>query len=308
MFDRSASNLSAAILAVLLCIRLMSKSESCPYQSCAYSDTLKRVLSHIREFHDPVEIPSGFVTRLKLQQCSSCQMWFSKIAQHISFCKVRNTSSTSNGSFESQRSAARSSTSSCSSIPATDHSLSASVPPLPQLPSVNFSQVSAGTSPELLSTAWKYIQEISADTILHSHTPKTVQTIKPSLTARFIDCCAFALQRIKENPSNVAAWKLFLLIPRMVLTPQRGGKHGEREANSAYSKFLNGAWSDLLQLETSFEGSKKSIMTKEHAKRSAALRLVRCGELSKAARILTSNGLAPSSAETIKKLSSKHPK
>ena len=94
----------------------------------------------------------------------------------------------------------------------------------------------------------------------------------------------------------------------MLLTPQRGGKHGKREANSAYSKFLNGAWSDLLQLKTTFEGSKKIFMGKEHAKRSVALRLVRCGELSKTARILTSNGSAPSSAETIKKLSSKHPK
>ena len=138
------------------------------------------------------------MTRLKLQQ-RSCQMWFSKIGQHISFCKVRNASPTSNRSFESQRSAARSSTSSCSSIPATDQLLSVSVPPPPQLPSVDFSQVSAGTSPERLSTAWKYIRKISADTILHSHTPKTVQIIKPSLTARFIDCCTLLFSGSRKS-------------------------------------------------------------------------------------------------------------
>ena len=57
MFERLTSNVSAAILAALLCIRLMSKAESCPYQSSTYSNTLKRVISHIRYVHDPVEIP-----------------------------------------------------------------------------------------------------------------------------------------------------------------------------------------------------------------------------------------------------------
>ena len=39
-----------------------------------------------------------------------------------------------------------------------------------------------------------------------------------------------------------------------------------------------------------------------------ALRMVRCGELSKAACILTSSGLAPASDETVSKHRAKHPK
>ena len=41
--------------------------------------------------------------------------------------------------------------------------------------------------------------------------------------------------------------------------------------------------------------------------RAAALRLVRCGELARASRLLTSPGLAAATAETTKKLASKHP-
>ena len=49
----------------------------------------------------------------------------------------------------------------------------------------------------------------------------------------------------------------------------------------------------------------KSTKGNEEARRTAALRLVRCGELSRACRVLTSAGLAPSTAA--KKLTSKHP-
>ena len=45
----------------------------------------------------------------------------------------------------------------------------------------------------------------------------------------------------------------------------------------------------------------------EDQRRKAALRLVKCGELSRAARILTSHGLAPPLEESIQRLKAKHP-
>ena len=72
-----------------------------------------------------------------------------------------------------------------------------------------------------------------------------------------------------------------------------------------YQKFLSWNWSDLLQLNGST--SKKTPRCSDEARRAATLRLVRCGELSRASRLLTSKGLAPASEDTTAKLASKHP-
>ena len=71
-----------------------------------------------------------------------------------------------------------------------------------------------------------------------------------------------------------------------------------------YNKFLSGALKDLIHRD--LPPVQRDSVDSEAVHRSAALKLIRCGELSKAARILTSDGLALSSAETIGKLSSKH--
>ena len=92
----------------------------------------------------------------------------------------------------------------------------------------------------------------------------------------------------------------------MLLSPlARGGKHGLRDVKAAYHQFLSWNWSDLICLRASLP--RKSPTTGDNARKAAALRLVRCGELSRASRILTRNGLAPSTEDTARKLISKHP-
>ena len=64
-------------------------------------------------------------------------------------------------------------------------------------------------------------------------------------------------------------------------------------------------WEELLQLNIP-RSSKESKTSRNH-QRNSALRLVCYGELSRAARILCSKGLAPATQATVDKLTSKHP-
>ena len=50
-----------------------------------------------------------------------------------------------------------------------------------------------------------------------------------------------------KNQDNETAWKLFYLIPRMVLQANsRGGRSGLKEAKSVFDKFLEWKWEELL--------------------------------------------------------------
>ena len=80
----------------------------------------------------------------------------------------------------------------------------------------------------------------------------------------------------------------------------RGGKHGLRDVKAAYHQLFSWNWSDLICLQASL--LRKSPTTGDNARKAAALRLVRCGELSRVSRILTSNGLAPSTDDTGKEV------
>lgn len=136
--------------------------------------------------------------------------------------------------------------------------------------------------------------------------PITVRRIAPSLKSSFQYCCTVALERIESDPSDDNGWKLLLLIPRMLLqSNQHGGKLGIKEAKSLYHKFLDYQWEQLVQLEKPTRAKKSANGDLE--KRAAALRFVHCGELSRAARVLNSSGLAPETDETVSKLANKHP-
>ena len=85
---------------------------------------------------------------------------------------------------------------------------------------------------------------------------------------------------------------------------RRGGRLGVIEMRSVFQKFLSYRWEELLQLN---QRSKKSDRFPSDYQTKVALKLIRQGELSRAARMLTSNGLAPESEETVSKLKFKHP-
>ena len=93
----------------------------------------------------------------------------------------------------------------------------------------------------------------------------------------------------------------------MLLQPHaRGGKVGTREVKAIYNRFLQFHWHELIHLRG---GSNRSRSTSgPDQRKKAAMRLIQCGEMSRASQILTSQGLAPTTDDTVSKLSSKHPK
>ncbi len=92
----------------------------------------------------------------------------------------------------------------------------------------------------------------------------------------------------------------------MVLQPLgRGGKSKKREILLIYEKFLDYKWEELLQFNT--PDNKVLHQNQGSSRKNAATRLIRCGEISRAAKILTSPGLAPTSLDTRDKLTAKHP-
>jgi hypothetical protein len=93
-------------------------------------------------------------------------------------------------------------------------------------------------------------------------------------------------------------------------------RQGDRQTDNQVNRskchlFKSFQWNKLLSLyalstsSTSLSSRPRSN-ARETLKR-AALRLVRCGELSRAAKLLTSPGLAPASPEVASKLAAKHP-
>ena len=69
-------------------------------------------------------------------------------------------------------------------------------------------------------------------------------------------------------------------------------------------KSLDWQWDELLQVD---RPSQMAEIKRRDTRISAALKLVRCGESSRAARVLTSTKLSPPTQETARKLRSKHP-
>ena len=96
----------------------------------------------------------------------------------------------------------------------------------------------------------------------------------------------------------------------MLLSPtslHRGGKSGISHLKTIFRKFLAFKWDQLVQLDRLPAGKSHSNQAQTDQIKQAALRLVKCGELSRAARVLTSSGLAPVSEDTISRLANKHP-
>ena len=120
-------------------------------------------------------------------------------------------------------------------------------------------------------------------------------------------CCSVSLSKISEDPGYDGDWKLLMLLPRMIMRPHpRGGRSGIKEIKAIYHRFLGFHWQELIELRD-HSHSQQSNKKGEDQRRKAALRHVKYGELSKAARILTSHGLAPPSEKSIQRLRAKHP-
>ena len=101
------------------------------------------------------------------------------------------------------------------------------------------------------------------------------------------------------------AWKLFFLVPRMLLMPTlRGGDGGRRELNRRVRLFDAGEWTCLIaETRSRVLTEYRKPLPDESRNINRAEKLVAKGELSHAARELTSNEVAPGTPQTYAELS-----
>ena len=102
-------------------------------------------------------------------------------------------------------------------------------------------------------------------------------------------------------------WKLFLILPRMLLhRPPRGGLLGKEKLLARFEKFAAGQWTDLLRAsDLCSEQARRKGRRQESGfdKRvSRALHLVQLGELSSGRQALEGADLAPGTTATLNAL------
>ena len=185
----------------------MSRSESCPYQSCKVSGTAQRVLCRIRQVHDPNLLPADFIARVRLHQCSFCANWFLKLGQHSSQCRSRHQRSS-----QEQRERV-SFTPHCGNVEGnvSSQASSAGTQPTP-VSSTTFldSALSQNMNLDTETTAWKYIRDLTVEESCTSQScPNLVsrsQTIsayilpaKDSLGICLIHSCSARIMGIKTS-------------------------------------------------------------------------------------------------------------
>ena len=150
--------------------------------------------------------------------------------------------------------------------------------------------------------------------------PKFMQTVPVMLRGVFRSAMKLALQEIldgTEAESHVRAtrgWKLFLLLPRMLLfRPARGGLVPRKQLEARFKSFHDGRWIQLLN-EGAVSSEKSHTQSArrrrraqdddDEAKRAArALSLEQVGDLSAARQALKGASMAPRTSATLRALS-----
>lgn len=138
----------------------------------------------------------------------------------------------------------------------------------------------------------------------------------------FRRCCALPLSRVAANAEDVAAWRLFLLTPRLLLHHAQAG--GLREVHALRVRcqwYLAGEWEGLGEeyLAAAASCSPRSLTTPAapepaspvdellpDERRRRCLRFARVEKLSNAAQAMSSSPPAPVTAATLEALRDLH--
>ena len=167
------------------------------------------------------------------------------------------------------------------------------------------------------ATAWEWLDSVDLCEEWRAHVP-TFVSVPFCLRAPLRRAFRLSLSRLEtakiealdpNDPNVVRAWKLFFLIPRLLLHRSAGGgKSSRANLNERVRAFDRGDWEALLQQGLAGATEKVPISSRD-AEASArfradkACRQVRAGEASHARQTLTASNLAPGDGETLRQLS-----
>ena len=160
--------------------------------------------------------------------------------------------------------------------------------------------------PEGLGEAgWTWLRGLSVEECAVSDFPSLM--VPKGLWGLFTECVMVALRRMRVDTEDVEAYKLFFLLPRLVLQPvQQGVKQGVAQViKERCTRFLRGEWEGL---HADVPGDRRAVAEADEERvLRDAVRLVKAGQLGKAAKRLERAKLAPATEETLRKLEQLHP-
>ncbi|KAK3273068.1 hypothetical protein CYMTET_18671 [Cymbomonas tetramitiformis] len=163
-----------------------------------------------------------------------------------------------------------------------------------------------GDPDELGEAGWTWLRGLRVDECAVSDFPSLM--VPKKLWGLFTECVMVALRRMRVDTEDVEACKLFFLLPRLVLQPvQQGVKQGVAQViKERCARFLR-MW-EWEGLHAEVPGDQRAVAEagEERVLRDA-VRLVKAGQLGKAAKRLELAKLAPATEETLLKLERLHP-
>ncbi|KAK3245180.1 hypothetical protein CYMTET_45237 [Cymbomonas tetramitiformis] len=103
----------------------------------------------------------------------------------------------------------------------------------------------AGNPEGLGEAGWAWLRGLSIDECAVSDYPSLM--VPKRLRGLFTECAMVALRRMRVDTEDVDAYKLFFLLPRLILQPvQKGEKKGvARVIKERCARFLRGDWEEL---------------------------------------------------------------
>ncbi|KAK3258495.1 hypothetical protein CYMTET_32472 [Cymbomonas tetramitiformis] len=152
---------------------------------------------------------------------------------------------------------------------------------------------------------WTWLRGLSVDECAVSDFPSLM--VPKKLWGLFTECVMVALRRMRVDTEDVEAYKLFFLLPRLVLQPvQQGVKQGVAQViKERCARFLRGEWEGL---HAEVPGDRRAVAEADEERvLRDAVRLVKAGQLGKAAKRLELAKLATATEETLLKLERLHP-
>ncbi|KAK3252909.1 hypothetical protein CYMTET_37815 [Cymbomonas tetramitiformis] len=160
--------------------------------------------------------------------------------------------------------------------------------------------------PEGLGEAgWTWLHGLSVDECAVSNFPSLM--VPKKLWGLFTECVMVALRRMRVYTEDVEAYKLFFLPPHLVLqSVQQVVKQGVAQViKERCTRFLQGEWEGL---HADVPGDRQAVAEADEERvLRDAVRLVKAGQLGKAAKRLERAKLAPATEETLRKLEQLHP-
>ena len=175
--------------------------------------------------------------------------------------------------------------------------------------------------PQVVRSALESLDEVDLRT-LFSQRASLMKNIPRFLVGPYKNAVRVALAEVGRSAGNQVllerGWKLFLLLPRMLLHRRpRGGLIAKSKLVERFEKFNRGEWVQLIR--ASVECDEQAVVSRRRKRRGGndlehratrAFNLIQVGELSSARQALEGAEIAPGTEETLSKLTdtSKRPK